>query len=338
MTFRPTTHNDYINQQTPQQCENLASKGGDSYCNPLVTVRRGSGGDGAAVPNILNNAKGGEMKNYRLSRKQLEQLNTKLSDRDKEVLGSVEMCRYILSSQIKRLHFTEHASPSACTRTCNLALEKLCGYRLVEILPRRIGGIGHGSGAHTFLLTEAGARLLHLDDNGYTPRKRFFEPSTTFLTHTLAVAEIYVKTNEVCKQHGLTLSTVELEPACWRGYRGEDGKPATLKPDMYAVTVGGQYEDYWFLEVDLGTESPSVVLDKCRRYNSYYLQQQAEDVFPLVVWIVNKPERKASLMRHILECDELPYKNLFLVIIPDELETLLVSGADALGSEKGVQS
>ena len=59
--------------------------------------------------------------------------------------------------------------------------------------------------------------------------------------------------------------------------------------------MSGQYEDRWFIEVDLDTESPNKIIDKCERYHKYYrsgLEQQESGVFPLTVWIVPSAERK----------------------------------------------
>jgi hypothetical protein len=71
---------------------------------------------------------------------------------------------------------------------------------------------------------------------------------------------------EICQRHGLKLVRVELEPDSWRKYQEENGKPATLRPDMFAITDNGDYEYLYFIEVDMGSEAPSVILSKCLRY------------------------------------------------------------------------
>ena len=130
---------------------------------------------------------------------------------------------------------------------------------------------------------------------------------------------------EICERHdGLTLEALELEPACWRPYT-HIGKVVSLKPDLYAQTLCGEYEDRWFIEVDLATESISAIIDQCRRYHEYYrfgLEQEEFGVFPLTVWIVPSNARRDALKDAIRKTfDKLA--PLFAVITPEELEPLL---------------
>jgi len=265
----------------------------------------------------------------RISKRQLETLDRKLSDRDKAILRSLQSCKYLTTIQIKRLHFTDNATPKAAHLAANRGLSKLQDYGLISALNRRIGGAQYGSSSYIWLLSEVGDRLLNLNRTEHAPRKRFFEPSSAFLLHTLAVSEIYLQTIEICERHDLKLVKTELEPNCWRNYTGEDGKPTTLRPDMFAVTSNEEYENNWFIEMDLDTESPCVVLEKCQRYVYYYktgTEQKKTGVFPLVVWVVPSVARKESLQRNIARSRELKIKNAFLVITPDELEGLIQKG------------
>jgi len=280
------------------------------------------------------------MKVIRLSKRRLEELDRIFGELEKTLLRSLRQLRYLTANQIRRLHFTDNASLHAAQRATRRMMSKLQGYGVVESLERRIGGVRAGSNAFVWTLTEAGIHLLHLNDPEYSFRKRGFEPSLNFLNHTLAVAEVYVQLVELCKRKQLELVKTELEPVCWRGYTGEDGKPATMKPDMYAVTDDGKYEDSWFIEVDLATESPHKILNKCRRYVYYCrsgIEQEKHRIFPMVVWLVFSINRKNKLMQYIAECREMsePSKTLFVVITPDEFETLICNGVDALAKTKG---
>jgi len=272
------------------------------------------------------------MRGKYLAKRRLEELDRLLAERDKAVLRSLRNCRYLITGQVGRLHFTDSATPTAALRAANRCMIKLRDYGLAESLDRRIGGVRAGSSSYVWTLTESGVNLLHLGDTDYTPRKRTFEPSLNFLRHTLGVSETYLQLTEICRRHQLELVKTELEPSCWRGYKGEDGKPASMKPDMFAVTADGTYEDSWFIEIDMNTESPSVVLEKCRRYVYYCktgIEQRARGVFPLVVWIVCSENRKNKLQQYLNECRDIPEpsKNIFTVILPDELETLICTGA-----------
>lgn len=282
------------------------------------------------------------MKVIRLSKRRLAELDRTLSGRDKAILCSLRQLRYLTAKQIRQLHFQGNANPTAALRATHREMCKLQGYGIVEALERRIGGIRAGSGAYAWTLTEAGVHLLHLHDADFVQRKRNFEPSLFFLQHTLAVSETYIQLTEVCRRHQLELARVELEPECWRSYTGEDGRPATMKPDMFAVTVNGDYMDNWFIEVDMSTESPIVVMEKCKRYVYYCktgLEQKQHEVFPLVVWLVGSDNRKNNLQQYLAECREISEasKSIFVVITPDEFEILVCGGVEALIKTKGAE-
>lgn len=282
----------------------------DSYCNP-VTESKPPG-------------------ERRLSRRQLEELLTRLSDRDLELLTAIQRFRYLLTGQLQRLHFTDVVTPATALRATNRALNKLKALGLIDTLSRRIGGVRAGSGGLVWHITHAGERLIYLHNQALTPTKRFFEPSPYFLAHTLAVAEVAVQLTELCRNDkSLTLSALQPEPECWRTY-SEYGNIAALKPDLFAITTSGQYEDRWFFEVDLDTESPAKIVSKCEKYHKYYrsgLEQRETEVFPLTVWIVPTTDRKERLIAHIREAFA-HQPRLFAVITKDDLEHLIRHGGD----------
>lgn len=266
----------------------------------------------------------------RLSRQQLEEVATRLSDRDRGILTAAQRYRYLLTGQIQRLYFTESATPTAAHRAAARALRRLKDLGLLDHLARRIGGVRAGSGGLVWHLTHAGERLLYLENHTLTPTKRFSEPSPYFLAHSLAVADIAVQLTELCRgQRTLKLIALQSEPECWRTY-SEYGAIQSLKPDLFAITLSGQYEDRWFVEVDLDTESPAKVIGKCEKYHKYYragLEQQESGVFPLTVWIVPTVARKEKLITHIKTAfDKQP--KLFAIITKDELERLIRYGGD----------
>ena len=258
----------------------------------------------------------------RVTQKRLEQYAQELLPRDLSILLDLEDCRYLTTGQISRLRFeTDHANPDASLRAANRTVTRLKKLGLLTALNRRVGGVRGGSGGLIWSLTAAGAKLVNLDGEG-PPRRRNFEPSPHFTEHTLAIAELYIQLLGI---QGITLSSAEFEPICWRDYSG-----STVKPDLFAVTSDGEYEDYWFFEVDLATETPQRVMAKCEQYQSYFLageEQRKYGLFPKVVWIVRDGKRKDSLQGHISGSRGLRHKNLFSVILPDELETIIRKGA-----------
>jgi hypothetical protein len=264
----------------------------------------------------------------RISLRQLQELETNLSDRDKDILRTIQVYRYLTTSQIQRLHVNDAASPSAALRATSRNLKKLKELHLIDSLPRRIGGVYSGSGSCVWHLDAAGEHLLRLNDKNARPHKASFEPSSYFVAHTLSVAECYVRLKEVCRKKGMRLSETQNEPYCWRPYNSA-GKIISLKPDLFAITICDNYEDRWFFEIDLATESPIKITEKCRRYLEYYrsgLEQEQHKVFPLVVWIVPDAARKSSIeLRIKAEFSKQP--NIFTVITPNEFESMVRMGA-----------
>jgi hypothetical protein len=254
----------------------------------------------------------------------LEELEPQLNERDKNILRTIQISRYITTSQISRLFFRDSASESAALRTASRNLEKLKSLQLIDSLPRRIGGTFSGSGSFIWNLDSAGEHRLRVIDKTARPHRKNFEPSQYFLAHTLMVTECFVRLTEICRKPGMLLTEIQNEPQCWRPYMNS-GKQIALKPDLFAITRCDSYEDRWFFEIDLATESPIKVIEKCQRYHQYYrtgLEQQEHNVFPLTVWIAPDVARKNRIDKHLKEA----FKNLpdlFVVITPDELEPLI---------------
>ena len=258
-----------------------------------------------------------EIKASRRSLRRLENLAAYMPPRDMDVLRDIEERRYMTSGQVRRLRF----GGAAAQRITNRVLNRLKGHGLIDTIGRRVGGPQGGSGDYAWALTPVGYRLLHLHEDGL-PRRRWFEPSRRFEEHTLAVAEVDIRLREVA---GVKVKQAQFEPASWREYNGR-----RLKPDYFAMTCNGDYEDFWFFEVDLGSEIPSKVAAKCVEYQDYYrsgTEQRAAGVFPRVVWVTPDKERRDVIERYIRDSGELRQKDLFLVILPEELEHTVREGA-----------
>lgn len=286
--------------------------------------------DSYSIPAIDTSEDGGSSRGQRrLSRRQLVEIGSRLGERDLEVLRSVQRYRYLLSGQVQRLHFVDAATDTAALRATNRNIKKMKELGLIDSLARRIGGVRAGSSGLVVHITHAGERLLRLHDHRAYPARHSFDPSPYFLAHTLAVAETSIQLMEICREYALELNVLELEPECWRSYSGY-GTMLSLKPDLYAAISSSEFEDRYFFEVDLSTESPSKVVEKCKKYHDYYrsnIEQQESGVFPLTAWIVPDDTRKASLITHIRE-EFKGQPKLFAVITSSELETLIRLGGD----------
>lgn len=259
---------------------------------------------------------------HRVGAAALRGLEARLSERDWQIVRSVGEHRFLTTGQLQRLHFAGHASALAGIRACVRVLDRLRSLRLLTRLARTVGGLHAGSRAYVWCLDVVGDRLLKRDldaENGSTSRRRFYEPSTIFLAHMLAVAEARVELEEAARSGVFELEQVEVEPAAWRRYVDAYGRPAVLKPDLATTTVAGDFEDRWLIEVDRGTESLRTLLAKCGQYEAYRRtgrEQAAHEVFPLVVWIVPDKRRRDRLEQEIRSTRGLE-PALYRVVLPD---------------------
>ena len=239
----------------------------------------------------------------RLSRRQLISLNQHLGKKDIDILKIIRKYRFVTSGQIKRLCFVSGSTDTANLRAANRALKKLREYGLIAPLTRRIGGVRAGSSSLIWHLTEPGERLLQLDDPEQH-RKRFEEPSSTFLTHTLAVTEFAVQLYDMARStDNCKIIKSDPEPYCWRTFRSR-GETVYLKPDLFIILRGRRYEDYYYCEIDLGTESMAKLIKKCQIYYDHYRSGEDHErigVAPLIAWIVPDEARKNMLMEKITE-------------------------------------
>lgn len=162
MSNHPTSHDGGKTPETRATPDFSKFNVHDSFSNPITKSASPSGG------------------HRHLSRQQLEAISVSLSERDVEIVAAIQRYRYLLTSQVQRLHFSDAATPTAALRAASRNLRKLRELGLIDHLARRIGGVRAGSGAMVWYLTHAGERLIYLRNHTLTPTKRFFEPSPYF--------------------------------------------------------------------------------------------------------------------------------------------------------------
>ena len=261
---------------------------------------------------------------HRVSKKQLAEMYYLLPETDQKILLLLRDCRYAISEQIRDLLFPEGSSTKARSRAANRRLKKLRELSLIEAFGRTIGGPRHGSSHNVWYLSELGHRMLNLDETNAV-RKRLTAPSMLFIRHTLAITEAYVQIVRTAREHPeLILSEVQWEPECWRNPAKNNS--FSLRPDMFIVTHSEQYEDRWFIELDLSTEDIGTVISKCGRYLEYYRtehEQKKHGVFPRVLWIVPDAVRKNQLKKAISD-NYAGQPELFSIVLPDELPGMLL--------------
>ncbi|MEI8080555.1 MAG: replication-relaxation family protein [Actinomycetes bacterium] len=265
-----------------------------------------------------------------VARRDLASLTEYLTERDKAVLDSIEQYRLLSTRLIQRLYFADgHATAGAATRACTRVLARLQGHGLIVHLDRRIGGVRRGSAGYVWQLAATGERLIR-ETHGGEVRKRFLEPSGRFVKHTLAVAEMAVRLHESTLAGRFDLVTLDTEPQCWRPFLGGHGRREIVKPDLFVVTANGEYEDHWFIEVDLASEHLPAISKKLRSYLSYAatgIEQSQHEMFPAVLWVVPDEQRGAQIQQAI---DELPNVStgMFRITTGEQFIDAIVSGAN----------
>ena len=251
-----------------------------------------------------------------------------LSERDISILQSISTHRLLSTAHIRRLHFARgHASHGAASGAVMRVLTRLEAKTLVARLGRRIGGVRAGSSGITWQLGATGERLIRTME-GKKYRRRFVEPGATFAAHTLATAELAVVLRELGQAGVLEVTSIETEPSCWRSFSGPHGTLEWLKPDLFAITVSGEFEDHWYVEADLATEHPTVVVRKAKIYQRYAAtgtHQARHGLFPAVVWVVPDAARQRALQA-ALASDKAVQPGLFHVVTTSGFSQLVASG------------
>jgi hypothetical protein len=254
----------------------------------------------------------------------ISDLRRHLTDRDVEVLRSLETFRLLTTGQLRRLHFTNHTSLSSATRTTVRILGRLEDHGLIVRLERRIGGVAKGSRANIWQLGATGERLLRALD-GDPARRRFVEPSESFTLHTLAITDLALTVIEATRASDLEILTLETEPDCWRSWIGAAGSVEWLKPDLHLVTANSDYEAHAFVEIDRDTAHLPAIVRKCVTYQRYWatgIEQARDDLFPAVVWVVPS-ERRAARIRSAISTEPSLSTDLFHVVTASEALNVL---------------
>jgi hypothetical protein len=244
-----------------------------------------------------------------------------------EIVGRLRLMSHAQLASLLGLGTVDlSASPISRARHARRLLQRLTELGLLARLDRRIGGLRAGSSGYVYYLGPAGQRLLAYWQGQGLVRGRYRpEPALRYVAHRLSVTQVYVDLPMAAAARELELLTFNVEPDCWRTHETGFGGQVVIKPDAFVRIGVGAYEDRCFVEVDLGTESRSVIARKLRTYAAYYMsgqEQAAHGVFPRVVLLTNSEERKGALVD---VCSRLPAEDwqLFSVGLPSVAVRLL---------------
>ena len=293
----------------------------------------GAANDSAAARSTTSSARARSVRRVR----DVDQIIERLSQRDLAILRSVAEHQFLTVPQVEALHFSDHAETSG-PRIARRTLARLRDLRVLGTLDRHIGGLGAGSEGLVHYVDTVGQQVL----TGRPGRnvRRFHEPSRRFLRHRLAIADARLSLLKAHRAELIELVDSTVEPGAWRHYVGLGGARLTPKPDLYAETAsppGSDMVHAWFVEIDLGTESITTLLRKCRAYESYRqsgVEQTRSGGFPLVVWSVSHTDEKRGKSRRAAFLDAIAHDRsltaeLFRVVRPDELVPTLLGGGQS---------
>ena len=229
----------------------------------------------------------------------VKELRGQLTEQDYDVIKRVSDLRYVSGSQLTRLHFADGSDAVASARASRRALLRLVRLNVLQRLARQVGGARAGSAGFIYRLAPAGQRLCV--ERGWQPegrRRRSHVPGTLFIDHALKVAELHTLLTEADRSRTVELLGLDGEPACWRNYAGTHGQQRTLKPDSYVRLGAGDYEDSYFIEVDMRTEGSRALERQLKLYLDYEAsgaEQAARGVFPKTLWLVPDAERAQAI-------------------------------------------
>lgn len=234
-----------------------------------------------------------------LSAAAYRELANELTDRDLIVLKCVSDLRFVTGSQLTRLCFAESVDHNANGRAARRALLRLTRLGALERLPRQVGGVRSGSAGFVYHMGLGGQRLAV--ERGWQPegrRRRSLTPGTLFVRHALQVSELHTLLVECDRSRHVELLKLASEPACWRKYGGVAGQRQTLKPDSFVRLGIREYEDSYFIEVDMGSEGSRALERQLQLYVAYFdsgAEQAAHGVFPRVMWLAPDERRVEAI-------------------------------------------
>lgn len=237
----------------------------------------------------------------RLSR--LQMLDERLSGRDRQLVREVVRLGFMTAGQLERVGFHAIAEPVTRARRARRQLARLVELDLLWRLHRRVGGVRAGSTGYVYGPTPEARRLdSYLRGERLTRARAAHEPGVSFLAHSVACSELFIRLTEADRAGGLELIEHQAELACWRSFPAALGGLRHLRPDAFVRLGVGEWEQLAFVEVDRGSEGSTALTRKLEVYIAYWRsgsEQHQHGLFPKVVWLTPTERRTAQLRRLI---------------------------------------
>ncbi|WP_079149162.1 replication-relaxation family protein [Streptomyces agglomeratus] len=266
----------------------------------------------------------------RLTASRLSQLADSLTEWERQVLRLLATCHLATADQVARGVFGGHRSATA-QRLAHRHLLRLTQLGLTRFFTDQSRVRWPGRPGHVHALTTAGVKLTEGAATPGARQRSNWRPADAFLTHRLAITELYVRLVEEARTGRATVREFRAETDAWRTYRNPlSGRPCYVRPDALLRVVTAGLELSWFIELDRATESPRRIDAKCRAYRSYELsgmEQGRYGIFPGVIFIVPDQPR-AGVIQRVISQQPAEARGLYVVTTDAAAVTALTTPPD----------
>lgn len=180
---------------------------------------------------------------------------------------------FVTQGQVRRWLFAGSPFPVTSQRVLTgRVLTRLRMAKLIDALPRTIGGPGGGSATAAYAITTAGMRLAATYDPSLAGGRAARGPF--LMRHSLAVADALLAFHESAQAHDHELTSWE---TTWQlALKLGQGR---IVPDAHFVYRTPRVELEALLEVDLGTEGSRFFAAKIGRYLALWRSRSWQTVF-----------------------------------------------------------
>ncbi|MEV3914994.1 replication-relaxation family protein [Streptomyces canus] len=233
----------------------------------------------------------------------LSRLDEDLTSRERLVLETLAITRVATAEHIAHVVFGDEERATA-HRLAHRHLQRLTKFGLVRRFANASSGRKSGPAGYVHVLTSAGLTLTRHASGPGAGQRRAWRPSPPKLRHWLAICDLYVRLVIEARNGGPAVRQFLVEADARRTYWDSAGRRRSIQPDALVRIVAGGLELSWFVEIDLATESPAVLANKCRAYCAFELsglEQERHGIFPGVLFIVPGDHRARRIARVIAD-------------------------------------
>jgi len=245
-----------------------------------------------------------------------------LTERDKAIILSVYENRFMKRDQIQRLYFAGTSVPA-----CNMRLKKLYDHRFLD---RLIRPVAVGSKHIVYALDRHGAGVvattLQVERRSINWNRDHNRVEFLFMEHTLAVSEFKVNLDiAIGETNSLELLFYFREN---KGLQARVSDPSGKKkylvvaPDAFFGIRTERGNSFFFLEVDMGTETLKRFANKIIAYKQYWKSGKYKEAYGFnhfrVLTVAESERRLANL---IGVAQEVGAKRMFLFALMSDIQS-----------------